>query len=276
MHRAEVRAGIAAVMRRLPWAEFWRFTTPRAMQSIVQIALQRLGIVLVSADPGSRACAAVYAAVTRFLVFGQLGSQAITAAVQPQIGALMVRRTTTARGTSTRCRPAGSCCCAGRSTCGLAVFSRQIPRSSGAATTRAPAVLVVLAGAMLFATAAGMVDAVLAMAGRTTWTLMNATVALVVNVSVSSNAENSGGETVDASCAGQWETKGDTVDDTARMIVWHPKRGVDSVYSAEVAVAVVEPDAFYLTGIANADSSAVNREVERVRVLCQRWNGDQQ
>jgi hypothetical protein len=30
-----------------------------------------------------------------------------------------------------------------------------------------------------------MVDAVLAMAGRTTWTLMNATVALVVNVSVS-------------------------------------------------------------------------------------------
>ena len=42
----------------------------------------------------------------------------------------------------------------------------------------------ILAGAMLFATGAGMVDAVLAMAGRTTWTLANATLALVVDVTL--------------------------------------------------------------------------------------------
>jgi O-antigen/teichoic acid export membrane protein len=164
-----------------PWAPFWRFTSPRAMQSIVQIGLQRLGIVLVSAILGP-AHAAVYAAVTRFLVFGQLGSQAITAAVQPQIGALMVKED-----------HEGAQHIYQVSTCwlvlmcwpfylGLAVFSGQIPQIFGKGYDAGTGVLVVLAIAMLFATSAGMVDAVLAMAGKTTWTLMNATVALVVNV----------------------------------------------------------------------------------------------
>ena len=182
--RAERRAGIGRGQSPTPWVEFWRFTTPRAMQSIVQIALQRLGIVLVSAVLGP-AHAAVYAAVTRFLVFGQLGSQAITAAVQPQIGALMVKEDHD-----------GALHIYQVSTCWLvllcwpvylllAVFSRQIPLIFGHGYNSGTAVLVVLAGAMLFATASGMVDAVLAMAGKTTWTLMNATIALVVNISLS-------------------------------------------------------------------------------------------
>ena len=182
--RAERRAGVGRGQSPTPWGEFWRFTTPRAMQSIVQIGLQRFGIVLVSAVLGP-AHAAVYAAVTRFLVFGQLGSQAITAAVQPQIGALMVKEDHD-----------GALHIYQVSTCWLvllcwpvylllAVFSRQIPLIFGHGYGSGAAVLVVLAGAMLFATASGMVDAVLAMAGKTTWTLMNATIALVVNVSVS-------------------------------------------------------------------------------------------
>jgi O-antigen/teichoic acid export membrane protein len=184
VHRAEVRAGIGRGHAPTPWAEFWRFTTPRAMQSIVQIALQRFGIVLVSAVLGP-AHAAVYAAVTRFLVFGQLGSQAITAAVQPQIGALMVKED---HDGALRIYQVSTCWLV--LLCWpvyllLAVFSRQIPLIFGRGYGSGTAVLVVLAGAMLFSTASGMVDAVLAMAGRTTWTLMNATVALVVNVSVS-------------------------------------------------------------------------------------------
>ena len=151
------------------------------MQSIVQIGLQRLGIVLVSATLGP-SHAAVYAAVTRFLVFGQLGSQAITAAVQPQIGSLMVQED-----------HEGAQHIYQVSTCwlvllcwpfylGLAVFAGQIPQIFGNGYDAGTSVLVVLAIAMLFATSAGMVDAVLAMAGKTTWTLMNASLALVVNV----------------------------------------------------------------------------------------------
>jgi O-antigen/teichoic acid export membrane protein len=183
VRRAERRAGTGRGQAPTPWTDFWRFTSPRAMQSIVQIGLQRLGIVLVSATLGP-AHAAVYAAVTRFLVFGQLGSQAITAAVQPQIGALMVKDD-----------HKGAQHIYQVSTCWLvllcwpvylflAVFSRQIPLIFGPGYDAGTAVLVVLAGAMLFATGSGMVDAVLAMAGKTLWTLMNATIALIVNVSL--------------------------------------------------------------------------------------------
>jgi O-antigen/teichoic acid export membrane protein len=163
--------------------EYWVFTVPRALQSIVQIALQRLDIVLVSALIGPKE-AAVYAAVTRFLVFGQLGAQAITAAVQPQLGAHLF---------------AGDVRGAGRvyqvSTCwlilltwpvylSLAVFSRQIPAFFGHGYDAGTAVLVILGCAMLVATGAGLVDVVLAMAGRTTWTLGNSVLALVVDVSL--------------------------------------------------------------------------------------------
>jgi hypothetical protein len=184
VQRAERKAAVTGGPAATPWREFWVFTAPRAMQSIVQIALQRLGIVLVSAILGP-AQAAVYAAVTRFLVFGQLGSQAITAAVQPQIGALMVKKD-----------HEGAQHIYQVSTCWLvllcwpvylmlAVFSRQIPLVFGHGYDSGAAVLVVLAAAMLFATGSGMVDAVLAMAGKTTWTLGNASLALVVNVGLS-------------------------------------------------------------------------------------------
>jgi O-antigen/teichoic acid export membrane protein len=163
--------------------EYWIYTAPRAMQSIVQIALQRLDIVLVSALVGPRE-AAVYAAVTRFLVFGQLGAQAITSAVQPQLGSLLF---------------SGDRAGAGRvyqvSTCWLilltwpvylflGVFAHQIPAFFGRGYDAGTAVLVILAGAMLIATGSGLVDVVLAMAGRTTWTLGNSVLALVVDVSL--------------------------------------------------------------------------------------------
>ncbi len=163
--------------------EYWVFTAPRALQSVVQIALQRLDIVLVSALVGPKD-AAIYAAVTRFLVFGQLGAQAITSAVQPQLGARLF---------------SGDVPGAGRvyqvSTCwlilltwpvylSLAVFSRQIPAFFGRGYDAGAIVLVILGCAMLVATGAGLVDVVLAMAGRTTWTLGNSVLALVVDVSL--------------------------------------------------------------------------------------------
>jgi O-antigen/teichoic acid export membrane protein len=52
----------------------------------------------------------------------------------------------------------------------------------GAAYTSGAPVVVVLASAMLFATGCGMVDMVLAMAGRTSWNLGNVLVALAVTI----------------------------------------------------------------------------------------------
>jgi len=183
VRRAEHRADVKPSLAPGGGAEYWRFTAPRALQSIVQIALQRLDVVLVAAlrGPGD---AAVYAAVTRFLVFGQLGAQAITSAVQPRLGAQL---------------SVGDLVGAGRvyqvSTCwlvlltwpvylSLAVFSKQIPDLFGRGYGAGTAVLVVLAGAMLIATGSGLVDVVLAMSGRTTWTLANSIMALTVDVTL--------------------------------------------------------------------------------------------
>ena len=180
---AEERADVGPLPGSGGGAQYWRFTAPRALQSVVQIALQRLDVVLVAAlrGPGD---AAVYAAVTRFLVFGQLGAQAITSAVQPRLGAQL---------------SVGDLAGAGRvyqvSTCwlvlltwpvylSLAVFSKQIPELFGRGYGAGTAVLVVLACAMLVATGSGLVDVVLAMSGRTTWTLANSIMALTVDVTL--------------------------------------------------------------------------------------------
>ena len=163
--------------------EYWIFTAPRALQSIVQIALQRLDIVLVSALIGPKE-AAVYAAVTRFLVFGQLGAQAITAAVQPQLGAKLFSGDVAGAGIVYQVSTCWLILLTWPVYLSLAVFSRQIPAFFGRGYDAGSTVLVILGCAMLIATGAGLVDVVLAMAGKTTWTLANSTLALVVDVSL--------------------------------------------------------------------------------------------
>lgn len=162
---------------------FWSYTAPRALGSVVQIALQRLDMVLLLALRGP-ADAAVYLAATRFLVFGQLGGQALSTAVQHRFGELLAtdRRREASRlyGTATAWLilttwPA-YLLFAVAAPFVLAVFGKGYQVGE-------PAMLV-LAGAMLVATACGTVDNVLNMAGRTTWTLGNAILALVVNIVV--------------------------------------------------------------------------------------------
>jgi O-antigen/teichoic acid export membrane protein len=166
-----------------PWRRYWTFTTPRALQSVVQIALQRFDVVLVAAILGP-AKAAVYAAVTRFLVFGQVGQQSIAAAVQPQLGALLVDKD---HEGAQRIYQVSTCwlvllCWPIYLT--IAVFSKQIPEVFGKGYAAGTAVLLLLSFAMLFATGSGMVDSVLAMAGKTSWTFANTTLALVLDVSL--------------------------------------------------------------------------------------------
>ena len=166
-----------------PRAEFWRFTGPRAVASVAQAALQRLDIVLITALRGP-AEAAIYAAATRFLVVGQLGSAAMLTTVQPRISALLAHRDLGAVNTVYRA-----------STCWLvlitwplyllfAVFSTYVLTVFGGGYAVGAPVMVILALAMLVATGCGLVDSVLAMAGRTSWNLGNALLALAVNIAL--------------------------------------------------------------------------------------------
>ena len=70
--------------RRALRRDFWRFTGPRALASVAQLALQRVDVLLVAAL-GGLAAAAIYAVAGRFVVLIQFANQGISQSVQPRL-----------------------------------------------------------------------------------------------------------------------------------------------------------------------------------------------
>jgi O-antigen/teichoic acid export membrane protein len=189
---------------RVRW-RFWRFTGPRALAGVGQTALQRIDVVLVASLAGFQA-AAVYSVAGRFVLVAQLANQAISQSVQPRLAELLTaelavpqRRSVPGQGAIWRSAAAfGEQRAAARTLyqsatawlvllawppCLLvAVFAPAYLRLFGHGYVRGAGIVVVLAVAMLIATACGMVDMVLSMAGRTSWNLGNVALALAVMV----------------------------------------------------------------------------------------------
>ena len=165
------------------WTAFWSFTAPRALASVAQLALQRLDIVLISVLIGP-AEAAVYTAATRFLVVGQMANQAISTAVQPRLGELLAVEDRPATNALFRTATSWLVLLTWPLYLLCATFGVQLLGLFGRGYDAGAPVILVLAGAMLVATGCGMVDMVLNMAGRTTWNLANAFLALAVNIAV--------------------------------------------------------------------------------------------
>lgn len=165
------------------WKAFWKFTSPRALASVSQVAMQRLDIILVGALAGL-AQAAIYTAATRFLVLGQMAGRAISLSVQPLLGEALARRDLPdARRLYQVC------------TAWLVVgtwpfylllmgFGGPVLVVFGQGYSDGSSALLLLCAAMLFATACGMVDMVLNMAGKSLWNLVNVLIAFAVNLSL--------------------------------------------------------------------------------------------
>ncbi len=162
-------------------APFWRYTAPRVLANVAQIALQRLDIVLVGLLRGP-AEAAIYAAATRFLVVGQLGSQAVSLVVQPTFAELLATRDIAATRTLYQLSTAWLISLTWPLYLLSAVLAPQLVMLFGRGYGTGADVIVVLAAAMLVATGCGMVDMLLTMAGKTSWNLGNVLLALGVNV----------------------------------------------------------------------------------------------
>lgn len=161
--------------------DFWRFTGPRALASVAQLALQRVDVLLVAALGGLSA-AAVYAVAGRFVVLIQFANQGISQSVQPRLAealALDDRATAnhlyqTATGWLVLVTwPINFL---------VILFAPLYLGAFGGGYRSGAPVVVVLACAMLVATGCGMVDMVLAMAGRTSWNLVNVLIALSVTI----------------------------------------------------------------------------------------------
>lgn len=164
-------------------AAFWRFTAPRALSSVAQVALQRLDVVLVAVLLGFRA-AALYTVATRFIVVGQLGNQAIGSAVQPRLAELLARHDVGAVRTLYQGSTAWVVLLTWPMFLLVGAFAPVYLRVFGGGydETGAVAVVRLLCLAMLACGACGMVDMVLTMAGRTTWNLANVALAFGVNL----------------------------------------------------------------------------------------------
>lgn len=178
-------AGYAAYSLRVPATpaplpiagRFWRYTGPRAVASVLQQALQRLDILLVAALAGP-VPAAIYAVAGRFVILGQFANQAVGQAVQSRLAERLGAGDTagaaalyqTATGWLVLATWPLHLLVAGFATLYLGLFGDGYRTGAVA--------VVVLAAAMLLATACGMVDMLLVMAGRTGWNLLNVSLAL--------------------------------------------------------------------------------------------------
>lgn len=177
---ATTRTGYREVRR-----EYWAFTWARSIAQVLQMALQRADIVLV-AMLLSPLEAAAYTVATRFVPLGQFAANAIQQALQPRIAEMLagdarqeaqrVFRVSTAWGVLATW-PVYTVVAA-ISGQYLAIFGE------GYRTSETQLVVVLMALAMMLGSAFGTLDTMLLMAGRSTTSLVNSAVALVVDIAL--------------------------------------------------------------------------------------------
>lgn len=162
--------------------EFWHFTWPRSVARVCQVVIQRADIVIIASLLGT-ADAAVYTAATRFVVLGQFAMTAIVQVLQPRFTELLARGEVSTVRDIFKVSTAWSMAMAwplylvvaGAAPLYLDLFG-ELAGDDGVVT------VVVMAVAMMFASAAGPLDTLLLMAGGSTASLLNAGVATIVDL----------------------------------------------------------------------------------------------
>ncbi|BCJ44419.1 hypothetical protein GCM10010168_12330 [Actinoplanes ianthinogenes] len=169
------------VERRALRREFWLFTGPRAVAAVAQLALQRVDVLLVAALGGLGA-AAVYAVAGRFVILIQFANQGISQSVQPRLAEALSTGDRAAANRLYQVATGWLVLITWPINLLVILFAPYYLRFFGDGYAAGTPVVRVLAVAMLVATGCGMVDMVLAMAGRTSLNLGNVLVALAVTI----------------------------------------------------------------------------------------------
>lgn len=185
LHRAVRRAQPTRVTTDVPFGDtastYWRYTAPRAVASVFA-AVVEWGDVLLIAGLASTAQAGIYAAATRFLVVGRAIQLAAVNALRPQINRLLVDGRTGAAQRTYRLAGTWSVALAWPWFLAVAVFAEELLTVlSPEFVVAAPAVRI-LCAAWMVGTALGPVSAVLEMAGRSTWSMVDLGLAMVINL----------------------------------------------------------------------------------------------
>jgi O-antigen/teichoic acid export membrane protein len=183
-HRgATGRPSVLPSARRELGTRFWGFSAARGVTACVEILLEWIDVILVGAL-ASPAEAGVYAVVTRCVRAGEVVQQAGRIVAGPRISGVLARGDTEAAGRIYGLVTAAMIWVAWPFFILLAVFADQVLRVFGPGFVVGAAPMAVLAVAMALATAAGTVQTVLLMGGRSRWQLADKSGALVLNVSL--------------------------------------------------------------------------------------------
>jgi O-antigen/teichoic acid export membrane protein len=162
-------------------AEFWSFAGARAFAGIAETMLVWVDVLLVGWLVGP-VQAGVYAAASRFITTGTLGLQASRIAIAPRLARALTAGDN--RGAAALYN-GGTHAVVAMSWplyLGLACFSPVILRIFGRGFGHGATALTILSIAMLVDTATGNVGSVLLMGGKSRWNIINAFVALAVDL----------------------------------------------------------------------------------------------
>lgn len=167
--------------RREAYPGFWRFSSARGVTAAVEIVLEWADVVVVGVF-ASPAEAGVYAVVTRCARAGEVVQQAARIAVGPAISAASARGDQALVGRLYGVVTAAMVWAAWPFYAVLAVFAEPVLSIFGPGFESGATSLRVLAVAMAVATAAGAVQSVLLMAGRSSWQLADKSGALALDL----------------------------------------------------------------------------------------------
>lgn len=162
---------------------YWRFTVPRAVASVAQMGMARLDILLVAWLRGPTE-AALYVAATRFVVVGQLASQALGLSAQPHVAGAAATGDRQALDALYRLTTSWLVLLTWPVYLICVALAPQMLSVFGAGYSEEVGVVLVMAAAMLLATASGMVDVFVNMAGRSSWTMLTAFAGLSTMIAV--------------------------------------------------------------------------------------------
>lgn len=160
---------------------FWWFALPRGLAGFFQVAIAWVDTLMISALRSTRE-AGIYAAATRYLMITSLTTLAVIQVMGPKMSQLIARRDPAAATAVYQISTAWLVLLAWPVNIAIVLFAPVLLSLFGSGFVEGEAALTIVCTATFIATAAGPVDVVLLMAGKSGWNLLNTLVALLVNV----------------------------------------------------------------------------------------------
>lgn len=162
---------------------FWSFSATRGVSAAVEIVLEWIDVLIVGALTSAEQ-AGIYAVVTRCARAGEVVQQAARVSVGPQISAALARGAIDEARALYGLVTAAMIWLAWPFFIVLAVFPDTVLSTFGPGFDDGALSLTVLSAAMAVATAAGTVQTILLMGGRSSWQLGDKSAALGLNVAL--------------------------------------------------------------------------------------------